>query len=107
MTQTSDLHMLIGEMRGQLRELVHMTNNTSSKIDALTREVIEIKGIAATVAAIDIRLTTVEAEVASLKTEKDRRSGALSLGEWIVKLVPWALGAAFFAIIAKLIGVAG
>lgn len=105
MTQTGDIHMMLGEMRGQMREVIHSTNNASLKIDALTREVIEIKGIAATVAALEVRLSAVETKVASLTTDKDRRAGALSLGEWVIKIVPWAFGAAVFAVVAKLIGI--
>lgn len=105
MTQTSDLHIMLGEMRGQVREVIHTVNNTSSKIDALTREVIEIKGISATVAAMEVRLASAEIDIDKLKTDKDRREGALSLGEWIIRIVPWAVGAAVFAGVAKLIGV--
>ncbi len=32
--------MILGEMRGQLREVVHSLNGLTQKFDALTREVI-------------------------------------------------------------------
>jgi hypothetical protein len=103
--QTSDIHMMLGEMRGQMREVVHGMNNASQKIDALTREAIEIKGITATVAAMEIRLLAVEGKVATLTTDKDRRAGALSLGEWVIKIVPMAALGAAFALVAKFLGV--
>ena len=105
MSQTSDLHIMLGEIRGQLREMIHTTNNTSAKVDALTREVIEIKGISTTVAAMEVRLQAVEAKIDTLETDKDRRAGAISLGEWIVKVVPWAVGGAVFALVARLLGI--
>ena len=98
MSQTGDIHMMLGEMRGQMREVIHTSNNTAGKVDALTREVVEIKGMTATVAGHEVRLT-------ALETEKSRREGALSLGEWIIRIVPWLIGGASFAVIAKLIGV--
>jgi predicted DNA repair protein MutK len=105
MTQTSDIHMMIGEMRGQLREAIHTMNNTSQKIDGLIREVAEIKGVSIVVAAMEVRLKAVENKVETLEADKSRRQGALSLGEWIVRLMPWLIGGAAFAAMAKLIGV--
>lgn len=82
--QSTDIHIMLGEMRGQLREVVHTMNNTSQKIDALTREVVEVKGIAVTVAAIDVRLKAVELEVDSLKSERNKRDGAVGIFQWFV-----------------------
>jgi len=102
-----DIHIMLGEMRGQLRELVHATNNNSGKTDALTREVIEIKGVAAAIAALNVRVTAVESDVSILKTERNRREGALSLGEWLIKMVPWLIGGAGFAVAVRLLEIAG
>jgi hypothetical protein len=98
MTQQSDIHMMLGEMRGQMREVVHGMNNASQKIDALTREVVEIKGMAATVAALEVRVT-------ALERAKNRQEGALSLGEWVIKIVPMAVLGAAFAAAVKLLGI--
>jgi len=87
-----NIHLMLGEMRGQLREVVHSMNNTSSKIDALTREVVEIKGIAVAVAAIDARLKVVETKVDSLETDRSRLDGALSLANMLRIWVPVLLG---------------
>lgn len=104
MSETSDLHIMLGEIRGQLREMIHTTNNTASKVDALGREVSEIKGIAVTVAALDVRVTKLEGKVSTLTTSEDKRTGATSLAEWIVKIMPWAVMGVVFALAAKLIG---
>ncbi len=44
-------------------------------------------------------------EVDQLKDERSQRIGAMNLGQWIVKLAPWTVFAAVFAMVAKLVGV--
>jgi hypothetical protein len=70
-----DTMLILGEIRGQLRELIHTGNNTSSKVDAL--------GI----------------RVAALEGEKDRREGASGVLTTILKspLIGWLTGAAISA----------
>lgn len=36
--------LLLGEIRGQLRELIHSTNNTNMKVDALSLRVSALEG---------------------------------------------------------------
>lgn len=103
MSESSDLHIMLGEIRGQLRQMIHTTNGTAQKVDALGREVSEIKGIAVTVAAVEIRVTKLEAEVVILKASENKRIGATSLAEWIVKIIPWALMGVAFAGAQKLL----
>jgi hypothetical protein len=50
--------MILGEMRGQLREVVHTLNNQTMKLDALTREVVALGPIAAEIAQMKTRLTS-------------------------------------------------
>jgi hypothetical protein len=38
--------MILGEMRGQLREVVHSMNNLSAKFDGLSREVVGLSAMA-------------------------------------------------------------
>lgn len=63
--------MLLGEIRGQMRELIHSTNNTSAKLDA-----------------IGLR-------VAALEAEKQRRDGATGALALILKspALGWLVGA--------------
>lgn len=57
-TQNND--MILGELRGQVRELVHSMNNMNSKFDALTREVIALGPLAADINEIKNRVTELE-----------------------------------------------
>jgi hypothetical protein len=67
--------LLLGEIRGQLRELIHNGNNNSQKLDAL--------GI----------------RVAALETERSRRDGATGVLQAIMKspAIAWLVGAAVTA----------
>lgn len=80
--------MILGEMRGQLRELVHGQNNLSAKVDGLSREVITLTALAADMADMKSRLKVVE-ELNS------QRKGAASLVEWVFKNWPGILGFIF------------
>lgn len=67
--------LLLGEIKGQMRELIHNGNNNSAKLDAL--------GL----------------RVASLETERNRRDGASGLIHMILKspAIGWLVGAAITA----------
>lgn len=54
--------MLLGEMRGQLRELVHSVNNLNAKVDGLTREVVALGPLSAAVADLSNRVDKLEAK---------------------------------------------
>lgn len=70
--------MILGEMRGQLREMVHGMNNISSKVDALSREVIGLGPLA-------VEIASIRREVDELKSERHRRDGAQGVIAAIVK----------------------
>ena len=92
MTETmGNQDMVLGEMRGQLREVVHSMNAMSAKFDSLSREVIGLSTLAADVAAMKIRVT-------ALETERNRRDGATGIIQAIVKspAVGWMVGGATF-----------
>jgi hypothetical protein len=63
--------MILGELRGQVRELVHGVNNLSGKFDALTREVIALGPIAADIQKL-------KSDVEELKTAGNRQLGAVA-----------------------------
>lgn len=73
--------LLLGEIRGQLRELIHTGNNNSAKLDAL--------GL----------------RVAALEADKNRRDGAFGFFEWFVKNWPAVIG--FVVLIAIVLKVNG
>jgi hypothetical protein len=90
--EDNNLTLMLGEMRGQLREVVHTVNNSSSKIDQLGREVAELKGITSTVSTIDTRVKVLEGDVDALKGERDKRDGALGLVGWCLNHWPGIIG---------------
>lgn len=83
--------MVIGEMRGQLRELVHSVNNQSAKIDALSREVISLGPFAADIAEMKIRL-------AKLEDTGNQQTGALGALKLLLNspMIYWIVGLAAF-----------
>lgn len=103
MTQASDLQgmsIMLGEIKGQLRELIHTVNNTVMKLDALTREVIETKGIPADLAALEVRVSENERRITKLEADLNRREGAVGVWRWLVSNWPslLLLAAAIIAI---------
>lgn len=84
---TSDL--IIGEMRGQLREVVHSVNNLGSKFDGLAREVMSLATLAG-------EMGKLQAKVEMLEATKLRSEGATNLGLAIMKspTLGWLVGAA-------------
>lgn len=81
--------MILGELRGQVRELVHGVNGLSQKFDALSREVIGLGPLAADIAKMEARLT-------ALEVEQNRRDGASGVMLAILKspAVGWLVGLA-------------
>lgn len=88
----TSLAVMVGEMRGQLREVVHTLNNVSSKIDGLSREVIAMGPLAAELAELKGEIKLAHVEIAALKSERDQRKGATNLVEWMVKHWPGVIG---------------
>lgn len=94
MTQGStELQMLgdmkgeLGELRGQMREIIHNQNNMHQKIDGLWDKVSAHQSLAREVQEHDQRIT-------ALERSENRRDGALSFGDKLMKspLVGWLLG---------------
>lgn len=69
--------MLLGEMRGQLRELVHSVNNLNSKVDGLTREVVALGPLGQEIALLQSR-------VAKLEEDGQQQNGAAKLAKAIL-----------------------
>ncbi len=64
--------MMLGEMRAQLRELVHQGNNQVQKNDAVARTIAQLESIPKDIAEIKDRLTTLE-------TDRTRRDSERSV----------------------------
>lgn len=84
--------MMLGELKGQMREVVHTLNNMSMKLDGLSEKVIADQHLPAKVAEIERRVT-------DLEIDKNRRDGAMGLGGWLLHspLVGWLVGAGITA----------
>ena len=80
--------MMLGELKGQMREVVHTLNNMSMKLDGMSEKVISAQELPGKVADIDRR-------VGILETDKNRRDGAMGFGGWLLKspLIGWLVGA--------------
>lgn len=97
MTQQADMHTLavkVGEISGQLREVIHTTNNMAQKVDGLTERL-----LTAPTAADFEKLSK---RVDALEAKEDRRDGATGLGAAILKspVLGWAVGIVVAAIAA-------
>jgi hypothetical protein len=77
--------MILGEMRGQLRELVHSQNNLSSKFDGLSREVFALTALASDMADIKLRLKVLE-------ERGQQQTGAANLVSWVLRNWPGIVG---------------
>jgi hypothetical protein len=88
--------MILGEMRGQLREVVHSVNNLSGKFDALTREVVALGPLA-------VQIAEIKAKVEKLETTNLQQTGAKNLVVWFLQspLFAWVAAAVafFFAVL--------
>jgi hypothetical protein len=84
-----DTAMMLGEMKGQLRELIHQGNNQAMKNDAVARTLAKLEGMPDQLTKIEERLTTLE-------TDKDRRDGRDGLWSALIRspLVAWLFAAA-------------
>jgi len=63
----------LGKIEGQLRELIHQQNNEAMKNTARDEKLAKLANVPEDIIAIKL-------EMATLKTDKDRRDGAIGLG---------------------------
>lgn len=78
----------LGEVRGQLRELIHNSNNLRQIMEAQAPAMHRVPDIIAEVASLQTRMSFLEAK-------ENQRTGAMSLGGFLLKspLIGW-----FFAV---------
>jgi len=79
----------IGEIRGQLRELIHSMNNDGQRLEAIARSIAKLDGVPRDIAEIKERL-------GALEVEKHRRDGAQGLMMAMLKspTLGWLVGVA-------------
>lgn len=92
MNMPNSQDMILGEMRGQLREMVHSMNNMSAKLDGLSREVIGLGPLAADIVDLKGRVTAIEVLI-------NRSEGAKGMGAALLKspALAWIVSAAITA----------
>lgn len=100
---TASLELLIGEMRGQMRELIHNINNVSQKLEALSQQVAASQNIPADIQALKGEVAELRARVAALEAQENKRAGALGASSWLMKIVALLASCGLGGIIAKLI----
>lgn len=85
--QPENMAFAIGEIRGQMREIIHTMNNTAQKVDAIGEKVI----VAASLPEIVAGLT---ARIATLETKDNRREGATGVLSAIMRspTLGWIVG---------------
>lgn len=94
MTQSAELNALavkVGEISGQLRELVHSQNNMSMKLDGLTEKLLT--------APTQADFQALSARVALLEAEKNRTDGAKGVFAAVMRSPMAAWAAAIIAAI--------
>ena len=80
--------MILGEVRGQLREIIHTMNNERAKQDELARTLSKLDGV-------PDRLEKIERRLADLEVLRHRRDGASGVIVAVMKspAIAWLIGA--------------
>ncbi|QSR18397.1 hypothetical protein [Novosphingobium sp. KA1] len=78
----NSMALMLGEIRGEVRQVVDHVATLAGKIDALTASLHQMAHLPAELQALKDRVATLEA------AEQQRR-GAMGLGSIIIKALPW------------------
>lgn len=78
----NSMALMLGEIRGQVRQVVDQFAVLSGKIDAQTAALNQM-------AHLPAEMQSLKDRVAVLEAAEQQRKGAMSLGSIIVKIVPW------------------
>lgn len=97
--------MILGEMRGQLREVVHGLNNLSSKFDGLTREVVALGTLATIVGKLEAIVEAQDVRIKMLENKQSHQSGASNTLKMILNSP--ALGWLFLGAVALWVALKG
>ena len=91
--------LMLGELRGQMREMIHGVNNLIIKFDSLSREVVSLGPLATDIAELKTTIAAVQVKLATLEADKNRTDGAKSLGALLLKspALGWLVGAGISA----------
>ncbi|OJY63224.1 MAG: hypothetical protein BGP16_00295 [Sphingobium sp. 66-54] len=100
----ASLELLIGEMRGQMRELIHNINNVSQKLEALSQQVAASQSIPADIQALKGEVADLRARVTVLEAQENKRAGALGASSWLFRVIALLAACGAGGAIVKLIG---
>lgn len=91
--------LVLGEIRGQLRELVHTSNNNGTKIDAMTARIGAVEMVTSRFESILSAFEQVAARVDALEKVRDQQDGAAGMLNTIMRspAIGWLVGAAVTA----------
>ncbi|WP_314717431.1 hypothetical protein [Sphingobium yanoikuyae] len=103
--QDASLTLMMGEMRGQLRELIHNFNNLAHKFEGVAKSVDAAAHLPDQISENKARIAALEVRVGKLEAADSERRGAVKLSGWIIKTVPFASLGAGAVLAAKLLGV--
>lgn len=104
MPDDQSLPLMIGEMRGQLRELNHNVNNLAQKFEDLMRTVDRTAHLPAAVEENKADIVALAIRVTALEAIEHQRKGAIGLGTAMMKAVPYLIPAGVLGAIAALVG---
>lgn len=108
MTETTESHgqmlLMLGELRGQMKELIHSVNNSAHLINGLTDKVSKSEGLPDAIKALELKIAAHEVRITALEASENRRVGAVGLGSWIMKILPHLATLGLGGLIVKLFG---
>lgn len=80
---------LLGELIAEIRALKHSENNTSQKVDAVSRQTAPIPALVEQVRELRLEQEKHNFRIAVLEADKNRREGAIGLVEWVSRHWPF------------------
>lgn len=108
MTETTESHgqmlLMLGELRGQMKELIHSVNNSAHLINGLTDKVNRSEGLPDAIKALELRIAAHDVRLTALEVTDNQRKGAIGLSAWLIKTVPFAAFGAGLAVAGKVVG---
>lgn len=100
-SDTPSMVLMMGEMRGQLRELIHGFNNLSQTVSGLASSVDKSMHLPAEISELKSRVTALEVRMTALETDRSRREAVMGFGQAMFRspVLGW-IGAAAVAVAA-------
>ena len=102
---TGQMMMLLGELRGQVRELVHSVNNLRQDVGTVFERMAATQSLPADLARIAGEVAALDVRVSALEAAENQRKGAIGISTWIIRTVPFAALGAGAVAMAKVVGI--